>query len=799
MTESVADRAPIDWASLLARVGPAGDRGLLENLRSIDLLRRSALATPLVEGREASALVWLIILLSMAHTIISLTIAFASTAPAGLSLHLIQRVLAAAFAAAGLLLGLASGRDRRRLLLLATFACASSAFARASLAGMDIGPIQTVLRSLWLEVFTPACLWQFAADFPRVTRFTGFDRFARRVATSAWIVGVLVFALNGLIAADLLHEASVAAFLPNHRSNLFWRVFTVLSILAVGAILVRSRRAPAVERRRVRRVTRALAAGTAPFLLLGLTRSVFASLDRWLLTATGAERLWLDAVVVVPLAAMPLLVAGAVVLDRPFERQLPIGRFVRAARMLTPGFRRRSTRLSVLAEALDCVGSARSSREVCSALERVVRDRFDFEDVRVFRARADGHLTDVFSNLSLPAGSRLPAVLRLMSNPLIVDEHAGPLEMLSRGDCDWLRSMGVALVLPIRARDDSLHGLVLCGGGRTRARISARDREWLAAVASAAAAACDVAASFAPAGDAACECPRCGGVGRSYRNVCNCGVRLFAAALPHCLDGRFLIDRRIGRGSIGVVYVARDLTNQARVALKTIPRLQRGLAARLRDEAQVMASLRHPALTAIHDIATWRGAPVLVLDYFPNGTLAQRLRRGALDCGEVLGLARGLAEALAYMHERGVRHGDLKPANIAQGSDGTPRLLDFGLTALLDALPGRIAGTLPYFPPEAFRGVQPGPLFDLWALGVVLIEASTGMHPFTASTLRGVRRKIRCGSVVRILDRLPLEFEPLRPMLSKALDPSPERRFQSAGEVLGALALTSSVADKRRD
>ena len=784
LTESFADRTPIDWRRLLARVGPGGDRAFVENLRFVDLLRRSARSGVAAE-REPSPLVWLVVVLALVHTVTSMAIVLVSGAhPSAPPLHAVQRALASTFTAAGLVLGTTAARDSRRVLLLATFTCAASAFARAALAGADAGPFGGMLRSLWLEVFTPACLWQFAADFPRVTRFTRFDVIARRIAGGAWICGALVFSLNAGVLVGLFDEASVAALLPNHKSNLFWRWFTLAVLLAVAAILLRAGRAAAGERRRVHRLAWALAAGTAPFLALGLFRSLLPRLDHWLLTAAPADRFWLDVAVAGPLAAMPLLAAAAVIADRPFERQAPIERFLRPRLR----FGARDRRLTALAEVTALIRAARGRREICGVLAGFVEQQLMVEDVRVLVTDLDEQFTDAFGRTSLPANTSLAVMLRDASHPVALHPHGRASRLLPQVDRDWLAANGFELLAPIQRRDGKLVAIVACGAAIGRSRFARRDLALLAAALAAAAAAWDAFLSIPERDEAACECPRCGAVADSGDLACGCGARAKAAALPRCFDSRYLVRRRIGAGAMGVVYLARDLTTPRDVALKTIPRLHPGLAVRLRQEARAMAALRHQGLASIHAVGAWRETPVLVLEYFPQGTLARRLQRGPLDPAEASLLARRLADALAYMHETGIRHGDLKPANIALEADNRPRLLDFGLSALNDAWPaGRLSGTVAYLPPEAFRGALPGPSFDLWALAVVIVEALTGSHPFAARSSRRVIRRIVRGKAAEIVSKVPMRPRRLRDVLARALDSSPDRRFQSARELRDVL------------
>lgn len=209
-----------------------------------------------------------------------------------------------------------------------------------------------------------------------------------------------------------------------------------------------------------------------------------------------------------------------------------------------------------------------------------------------------------------------------------------------------------------------------------------------------------------------------------------------------------------------------------------------------------MANLDHEALATIHAYSTWQDAPVLVVEYFPQGTLADRLRAGPLSSPQALHLIRRLADALVYLHDKGVRHGDLKPANIALDAQNRPHLLDFGLTTLVErGWAGRICGTIAYLPPEAFRGAQPSPLFDLWALGVVAVEALSGVHPFAARNQRATVRRILHVSPREIASRVNDLDPSWISFLERAFAPEPEHRFQTAREL--RVAISARGADTR--
>jgi serine/threonine protein kinase len=225
------------------------------------------------------------------------------------------------------------------------------------------------------------------------------------------------------------------------------------------------------------------------------------------------------------------------------------------------------------------------------------------------------------------------------------------------------------------------------------------------------------------------------------------------ASLPRRLAGKFEVIRRLGAGGMGVVYLARDTALGRDVALKTLPAPRDGSVARLRDEARAMAALNQGSLATIYGLEVWRRTPVLVVEYLSGGTLADRLAHDSLPQAEVLTLGIRLAEALTYMHERGLQHRDVKPSNIGLTADGMTKLLDFGLSA--DA--GTLAGTPAYLPPEALDGAPPDTAVDLWGLSAVLLRAGGD----------------RCGDLTAFFER--------------ALAPARDDRFQSAAEIREAL------------
>jgi tRNA A-37 threonylcarbamoyl transferase component Bud32 len=262
---------------------------------------------------------------------------------------------------------------------------------------------------------------------------------------------------------------------------------------------------------------------------------------------------------------------------------------------------------------------------------------------------------------------------------------------------------------------------------------------------------------------------------------------------------RFEIVREIGRGTSATVYLARDRGLEIEVALKVLhPRAGdtagQELERRFFHEARTVAGLRHPGVVAIYDLD--EAARTLVMEHVPGGTLRERLRtppgtppaRRGLAPTEVLDLGRRLLSALAYVHERGVIHGDLTPRNVLLRSPGHPVLVDFGIARLdtrgEEAGGQSVAGTPLYLAPERFRGAPSSQRTDLFAVGALLWEALAGQPLRTHGELMAQRAESR-PLAPETLRSLNSADHPLARLIAALTDPDPLSRPASA---LAALA-----------
>ncbi len=241
--------------------------------------------------------------------------------------------------------------------------------------------------------------------------------------------------------------------------------------------------------------------------------------------------------------------------------------------------------------------------------------------------------------------------------------------------------------------------------------------------------------------------------------------------------GRTLSHYRIlealGAGGMGEVYRAHDEHLDRDVAVKVL--LKGALVDptsrdRFRREAHALSRLSHPGVATIFDFDTQDDVDFLVMEFVPGGTLEARLRAGRLEVDEVLRLGADVAAALADAHARGILHRDLKPGNIVLTASGTPKLLDFGLAALLHSphthqaltREGETFGSLPYMAPEQIRGEASDARTDVWALGVLLYEMLAGRRPFDQGQPAPLMHEILGG--------MPPSLRALRPDVPPALE-----------------------------
>ncbi len=272
--------------------------------------------------------------------------------------------------------------------------------------------------------------------------------------------------------------------------------------------------------------------------------------------------------------------------------------------------------------------------------------------------------------------------------------------------------------------------------------------------------------------------------------------------------GSHEITALLGKGGMGEVYRARDLKLKREVAIKILPEefssdADRG--ARFQREAEVLASLNHPNIAAIYEIEQFGGRKFLVMELVLGETLAERLERGPIPVDEALGIAKEIAEGLETAHAKGIIHRDLKPANVKITPNGKVKILDFGLAkayesesgsanlsssptlSLAGTMQGVILGTAAYMSPEQARAEPLDPRTDLFSLGVVLYEMTTGRPPFSGLVVPVILDAILHKTPLAP-SRINAELPPaLDRIIFKLLEKDRAARFASAFEISKAL------------
>ena len=704
------------------------------------------------------------------------------------------RVLAiASLSACALLLLIGGRRDHRARLLGIVFALGASSFL-------------TWQDRLLPEVFQPALMWAFAREFPRVHRRSRVDDLARlMVPISAWIGGGLwlanlpfllpegwlsflrrpgdggtywlILSLLTLSAISTIawrardatgHEArrvrllvggiavgvapicldltiellwpAARRFGDEHRGAIGAVMFTFLlstpfsmtyAVLAEHALDIRTAVRASYRRLLTRRLVGAMIA--APLGALG-----------WLL-ASQPDRTITD---VMANSSGRLLVAavGAAALTAACRKRL-LERLDAWVYPATTEHRRLLFAAGseiMLAPSVSEIGEVvtASVRRGCSA-----RGTLLVSDVGA-EASAHHFMAPIADWAPLARTSAIAYAVEATREPMQVDpdNSASVFALLPSRDAKWVLAVAATAIVPVFGPGTEVLGLMTIGRRFDHGRLSPVDLDFLQALATLAGLALTRVrlADSQPDALPAWECPACGIVtSAGSARPCGCGVDYAVAPVPGMLAAKFLLERRLGSGGMGAVYLARDLVLQRHVAVKTLPDGEGPGLMSLTLEARAMAAVTHPAIAQIYGLETWRDHPLLVVEYLPGGTLAARLDREPLRCADAVGVAVTLSEALTALHDAGYVHGDVKPSNIGFASDGAAKLLDFGLARLTNA-PGQPAGgTLPYVSPEVLSGRSATEADDVWSLCVVLYEMVAGRRPFIGAGADEVAACIR--------------------------------------------------------
>ncbi len=271
--------------------------------------------------------------------------------------------------------------------------------------------------------------------------------------------------------------------------------------------------------------------------------------------------------------------------------------------------------------------------------------------------------------------------------------------------------------------------------------------------------------------------------------------------------GRYIIESEIGKGGMGVVYRARDVRLGKVVALKVLSdpeSVSHDARHRLRQEARAAATLNHPAIATAFDYDEQDGVPFIVYEYIEGRGLDRIIAEEKLDPNRIIDIAAQIAGGLAYAHERGILHRDIKPQNVLVTPEGMVKILDFGLakrtnlalmqadgklqeSTTIETAAGTIVGTVQYMSPEQIAGDVLDARTDIFSLGILIYEMAARKNPFQGQTFGSTIGRIMS------LDPPPLSGEgfqippELQDIVRKCLEKKREERYPSAKTLRGDL------------
>lgn len=270
--------------------------------------------------------------------------------------------------------------------------------------------------------------------------------------------------------------------------------------------------------------------------------------------------------------------------------------------------------------------------------------------------------------------------------------------------------------------------------------------------------------------------------------------------------GHYRVLEKLGAGGMGEVYVAEDTKLGRRVALKILPAATArdpDRLARFQREAKTVASLNHPNIVTLHSVEEVEGIHFLTMELVDGEPLTARLRREGLPLADILQLALPLIEAVDAAHGRGITHRDLKPDNVMVTLDGRVKVLDFGLakpggsglgnsetsetSVDVNTHEGQILGTVAYMSPEQAEARAVDHRSDIFSMGILLYEMSSGFQPFRGASKISILSSILRDTpqpISEIRRDLPADMGRI---VQRCLEKDPQRRYQSARDVYNDL------------
>ena len=300
--------------------------------------------------------------------------------------------------------------------------------------------------------------------------------------------------------------------------------------------------------------------------------------------------------------------------------------------------------------------------------------------------------------------------------------------------------------------------------------------------------------------DAARFCDHCGGA--LDATVTRTGIDSELDAIRKVFGDRFTVESLLGRGGMGSVYKARELTLDRFVALKIVPDARRHdsqFVERFRREARIAARLRHPRIVSVHEVGTLEGFPYFSMDFIEGSTLRSVIaRRGALPAEDAISVTVEICRAVGHAHAKGVIHRDLKPENVMIDSEGDVFVMDFGLARPTEGpgltQSGIIMGTPFYMSPEQLAGEKLDERSDVYSIGLILYHCLTGEDLFAGDGISAILAKHATLNVARVVESRPAIPRNLQEVITSMLEEDRSMRTRSVREVLERLTLRKIVA-----
>jgi len=448
---------------------------------------------------------------------------------------------------------------------------------------------------------------------------------------------------------------------------------------------------------------------------------------------------------------------------------------------------------------------------------------------RVYLFCADKETGQLALGYSSGGGASVPhipadfALLRLMQGTSKAQDFPFPRQdELPSHEREWLKQLGITLIVPVESSDLHLAGLLLLGQKKSEEPYSANDRKLLQAIAAEIAVVCEniwlkervdkgekirrrvLARLEEQQINLLKECPTCGACYDRASEVCSKDGRELTLSLPveRTIEGRYRLEQLLGKGGTGAVYESTDVRLNRKIALKVMTDVSFGDQATLRRferEARAAAHLNHRNIITVHDygLIGSEGA-YLAMELVRGSTWRAELNRtGNLDGKVAAEWFNQVIEGIKFAHAAGVIHRDLKPENILisqQVDQPVLKILDFGLAKvkLLDlsdrnplTVPGVVIGTFGYMSTEQLSGEEVDERTDIFSLGVMVIEALTGERPFHGNSYAELFRSTLQDQIH--LNGESVEVNRLREVLQRCLAKDRAARFPTVADLQNEL------------